>query len=209
MNQHDDSIDAIAEEDIAPVKRGSWIRRHWISLVSIIAILAFSAAIYFMGGLSDDLWAYGYLGVFLIAILGSVVILIPIPSLPVVFLMGMILYPPLVGLMVGLGEPIGEIPTYMAGRGGRMSTDRMHRMKKRRFLGKPIKWMERRGSLVLFIFALLPNPAFDLAGAAAGTLRYPFWKFLLILFLGKTVKGLIIAFAGYWTLHLLLDFLIE
>ena len=206
MNQHEDSIEALAREDTIQLQKHSWIRRHWIRLISILIIVVFSAAIFVTGGLSDDLWALGYLGVFLVSILGSVVILVPIPSLPVVFLMGMLLNPFLVGLMVGLGEPIGEIPTYMAGRSGRVSTGEN---KKRRFYTKPIDWMKRRGALVIFIFALLPNPAFDVAGAAAGAVRYPFWKFLLMLFLGKTVKGWIIAFAGYGTLYLLLKFLID
>jgi len=202
MSENDEGMYLTGEEVTAQAKKGRWIGRHWVSLVAIIAILAFSAGIYFMGGLSGDLWGYGYLGVFLISILGSVVIFVPIPSLPVVFLMGMILNPLLVGLMVGLGEPIGEIPPYMAGYSGRMS------MEKRRFYVKLKEWMRRRGSLVLFFSAWTPNPAFDLAGAAAGALHYPFWKYLLMLFLGKTVKGWIIAFAGYWTLRLLLHFLI-
>ena len=205
MNEHDDSISVIAEEDIAQLQKRSWIRRHWISLASIIIIIAFSAAIYFTGGLSGDLWAYGYLGVFLVSILGSVVILVPIPSMPVVFLMGMILNPWLVALMVGLGEPIGEIPTYLAGRGGRAS---MEKWEKKRFFSWPTRFIRNRPSLFLFFFALLPNPAFDLAGATSGAMRYPFWKFLIFLFLGKTGKGLIIAFAGYWTLHLLLKLFI-
>jgi membrane protein YqaA with SNARE-associated domain len=206
MHRHDDSIETLAREDTIQLQKHSWIRRNWIRVLSILAIAAFSAAIYFTGGLSDDLWALGYLGVFLVSILGSVVILIPIPSLPVVFLMGMLLNPFLVGLMVGLGEPIGEIPTYMAGRSGQSSTGTN---KKRRFFARPIDWMKRRGALVIFTFALLPNPAFDIAGAAAGAVRYPFWKFLLMLCLGKTVKGWIIAFAGYGTLYLLLKFLID
>jgi len=90
----------------------------------------------------------------------------------------------------------------MAGYSGRTS------MENRRFYVKLKDWMKRRGSLVLFLFACVPNPTFDLAGAAAGALRYPFWKYLLMLFLGKTVKGLFIAFAGYWTMRLLLQFLI-
>jgi membrane protein YqaA with SNARE-associated domain len=205
MNQHDDSLGVLAEEDIAQLQKRSWIRRHWISLVSIIIIIAFSAVIYFTGALSGDLWAYGYLGVFLVSILGSVVILVPIPSMPVVFLMGMILNPWLVALMVGLGEPIGEIPTYLAGRGGRTS---MEKWEKKRFLRWPTRFIRNRPSLFLFFFALLPNPAFDLAGATTGAMHYPFWKFLISLFFGKTGKGLLIAFAGYWTLHLLLKLFI-
>ena len=109
MNQHEDSIEALAREDTIQLQKHSWIRRHWIRLLSILIIVVFSAAIFITGGLSDDLWALGYLGVFLVSILGSVVILVPIPSLPVVFLMGMLLNPFLVGLMVGLGEPLSLI----------------------------------------------------------------------------------------------------
>ena len=108
MDQHEDSIEALAREDTIQLQKHSWIRRHWIRLISILIIVVFSAAIFVTGGLSDDLWALGYLGVFLVSILGSVVILVPIPSLPVVFLMGMLLNPFLVGLMVGLGERIPE-----------------------------------------------------------------------------------------------------
>jgi membrane protein DedA with SNARE-associated domain len=35
-----------------------------------------------------------------------------------------------------------------------------------------------------------------LAGIAAGALHYPVWRFLLVCFLGKTVKGLALALAG-------------
>ena len=195
-------VNLTVEESAAPVKNHSWIRRHWVSVITISAILILSATIYFTGGLSGDFAAYGYLGVFLISILGSAVILVPVPSMPVVFIMGAILNPWLVGLMAGLGEPIGEIACYMAGYSGRVS------MENRRFYAKLKDWMMRRGSLVLFLFACIPNPTFDLAGAAAGALRYPFWKYLLMLFLGKTVKGLLIAFAGYWTLRLIVQLLV-
>jgi membrane protein YqaA with SNARE-associated domain len=195
-------VNLTVEEGAAPAKNHSWIRRHWVSVITISAVLVLSATIYFSGGLSGDFAAYGYLGVFLISILGSAVILVPVPSMPVVFIMGAILNPWLVGLMAGLGEPIGEIACYMAGYSGRVS------MENRRFYAKLKDWMMRRGSLVLFLFACIPNPTFDLAGAAAGALRYPFWKYLLVLFLGKTAKGLFIAFAGYWTLRLIVQLLV-
>jgi len=46
-----------------------------------------------------------------------------------------------------------------------------------------------------------------LAGAAAGALRYPIWKFLLVCFLGKTPKSILVAFAGAWALEGVLQFL--
>jgi len=167
-----------------------------------VAILVFSIAIYFAAALLSDVEAYGYLGVFLICVIASAVLIVPIPAIAVVFGMGAILNPWLVGLMVGLAEPIGELTAYMAGYSGRVA------MENRRIYARLMDWMRRRGSLVLFLFSAIPNPFYDFAGAAAGILRYPLWKYLMILFLGKTAKGLMVAFAGYWTLRLLLRFLI-
>lgn len=202
MNEHDDAINLTGEEAPAQVKQRRWVRRHWISLTAISAVVVLSVAIYFTGGLLGDVEAYGYLGVFLICILAAAVIIVPVPGLPVIFVMGAVLNPWLVGLMAGLGEPIGEIPAYMAGYSGRAS------LEKSRLYGRLNPWMERRGTLVLFIVSSIPNFVFDLVAAAAGALRYPFWKFLLVVFIGKTVKGMIIAFAGYWTLRLVMQYLI-
>jgi len=202
MDEHEDAIDIIAEEELAPIVQRRWIRRHWVSLTTIIAVAVLSIAIYFSRGLTGDVEAYGYLGVFIIAILGAAVIIVPVPHLPFIFIMGAILNPWLVGLMAGLGEPIGEIPAYMAGFSGRSS------MQSRKVYIKLREWMRRRGTIVLFLFSAIPNFFFDIVGAVAGAMHYPFWKYMLVVFAGKTVKGLLVAFAGYWTLRLLLNFLI-
>ena len=195
-------LNPATEEGARQAKRFAWTRKHYVSLSIVAAILLFSVAIYFAASLLSDIEAYGYLGVFLICVIASAVIIVPIPAIAVVFGMGAILNPWLVGLMVGLAEPIGELTAYMAGYSGRVA------MENRKSYRRLMNWMRRRGSLVLFLFAAIPNPFYDLAGAAAGVLRYPLWKYLTVLFFAKTAKGLLVAFAGYWTLRLLLRFLI-
>ncbi len=190
------------EEGTTQAKRFAWTRQHYVSLSIIATILVFSVAIYFSAALLSDIEAYGYLGVFLICVIASAVLIVPIPAIAVVFGMGAILNPWLVGLMVGLAEPIGELTAYMAGYSGRAA------MENRKFYARFMNWMRRRGSVVLFLFAAIPNPFYDLAGAAAGALRYPLWKYLMVLFFAKTTKGLLVALAGYWTLRLLLESLI-
>jgi len=39
---------------------------------------------------------------------------------------------------------------------------------------------------------------FDLAGIAAGVLRFPFWKFFLLCWLGRTLLYIGAALAGAW-----------
>jgi len=56
--------------------------------------------------------------------------------------------------------------------------------------------MERRGFLTLFVLSAIPNPVFDLAGIAAGMVGFPVAKFLLACWLGKTLKGVVVAYLG-------------
>jgi len=191
------------DETLKPLIKSHWLRRHWISLTSVLAVTILSIAIYFTGALGGDFEAYGYLGVFIISVLGASVLIVPVPHLPVIFLMGSVLNPWLVGIMAGLGEPIGEIPAYTAGFSGRATIQNSRRFARLNDL------MQRRGTLVIFLFAAIPNFFFDLVGAAAGALRYPFWKYMAVVFAGKMLKGWLVAFAGYWLLGLLWEHIID
>ena len=133
---------------------------------------------------------YGYPGVFFISLLGNATVILPAPSLAVVFGMGGVLNPLLVGLVAGVGEALGELTGYLAGYGGRaviedwQMYDRLER------------WMQRNGSATIFVLSAIPNPIFDLAGFAAGALRFPLAQFLLSCWVGKTIKTVFFAFVG-------------
>ncbi len=47
------------------------------------------------------------------------------------------------------------------------------------------------GGLTVFVLSLIPNPFFDLAGIAAGVLRYPVSRFLFFCWLGNTIKTVV------------------
>ena len=51
-------------------------------------------------------------------------------------------------------------------------------------------------ALTILVLSAIPNPFFDLAGAAAGALKMPLPKFLLWCWIGETIKMLIFAYAG-------------
>jgi membrane protein YqaA with SNARE-associated domain len=128
--------------------------------------------------------------VFLISLVGNATIVLPAPSLALVFAMGSVLNPLLVGLVAGVGEALGELTGYAAGFAGRAVIEDYQTY------GRMVDWMERRGGITVFVLSAIPNPFFDLAGIAAGTLRYPVWKFLLFCWLGKTLKTTLVALAG-------------
>ena len=171
-----------------------------LGILGIIVTLLLIVAIIYYKDQVDKLGAYGYIGAFIISIFGGATVLIPVPSLPTIFALGGILNPLLVGVCGGLGEPIGELTGYMAGRGGRIA-----------FAGKyqsiylrVESWMRRRGTLTIFLFAAVLNPFFDLVGFAAGAMHYPLSRFLFVCALGKIVKCSYVALAGAWGFRLFL-----
>ncbi len=60
------------------------------------------------------------------------------------------------------------------------------------------RWMRQRGAIVILILSFFPNPFFDLAGAAAGVLKYPLWRFLVFCFVGKTLRYILVAAFGWF-----------
>ena len=133
---------------------------------------------------------YGYPGVFLISLLGNATVVFPAPSLAVVFGMGGVLNPLLVGLVAGVGESLGELTGYLAGYGGQAVIEDWQ------MYDRLEGWMQRNGSATIFVLSAIPNPIFDLAGIAAGALRFPLARFLLSCWVGKTIKTVAFAFIG-------------
>jgi membrane protein YqaA with SNARE-associated domain len=138
--------------------------------------------------------SYGYLGIFLINLIGSSTIVFPLPAAAFVFGFGVMLNPLLVGIASGLGAAIGELTGYALGVGSRGF------MKKN--WKKQIDHVEKLfakygGFIVLFFFAATPLPD-DIAGLVAGVFKYPVKKYFLAVFLGKTLMSVVLAYAGFY-----------
>ncbi len=134
----------------------------------------------------------GYLGVFLMAWIGSSTVLLPIPHLAFTFTMGALLNPWLLGLAGGVGDALGEITGYVAGYAIEDEVENLKLYKRLR------GWMERNGDLTIFVLSLFPVPFFDLAAMAGGIVGYPLWRFMLSTWAGKTIKAAVAAWAGYY-----------
>jgi uncharacterized membrane protein YdjX (TVP38/TMEM64 family) len=157
---------------------------------ALVLSVAITVVVFRLGDRLEDLQGLGYLGVFVIAVLGNATVILPVPGIAVVFAGGGVLNPLLVGLIAGVGEPLGELTGYLAGYGGSAVAENRELYERIR------RWMERRGFMTLLVLSAIPNPLFDLAGMAAGMLRYPVFKFLLACWIGKTFKALVIAYLG-------------
>jgi membrane protein YqaA with SNARE-associated domain len=200
ISDDDKDTEAGGDQQAKAAKRPFLSRELYLRISVLILILGITVCIFVFRGRVANLAGYGYLGAFLISLLSSATIILPVPGIAVIFALGATYNPYLVGLAAGAGSALGELSGYMAGYSGQGV------FKKSKTYLRMEHWMRRRGSVVIFVLAFVPNPIFDLAGAAAGILKYPVWKFLLFCFLGKTPRSILVAFAGAWALDWVLEF---
>ena len=163
-------------------------RLRILAIIAVLAVIALAVVLQVRGHF-PTVSAVGYPAVFLLSLFGSASIIVPIPGFASVCTGGVLLTPVIVAVVAAVGEATGELTGYMAGFGGRGV------LEKRRLYWRLEKWMRRRGGIILFILSVIPNPVFDIAGIAAGALRYPLWRFWPIVATGKFLKSLGVAYA--------------
>jgi hypothetical protein len=194
--------------------------RKWqyhVGIWSVILTVALAVVIVIYWEDIRSMAQYGYLGAFVISLLGGATVRAPVPMTPVVFALGAVLKPAFapylgpvfVGLAAGAGETIGGITIYMTGFGGGTAISALGQNHFRwAWLRKAsdwiMGWVKKRGSLTIFILSAVINPLFYPAALAAGAMRFGLRRYILICWGGKTIKGITMAAIGYWGLGSLL-----
>jgi membrane protein DedA with SNARE-associated domain len=130
----------------------------------------------------------GLVVLFGLAALSSATLILPAPGLALTAIAGAAASEPiLVGVVAGLGQAVGELTGYAAGRSGsallpdNVATARLTR------------WIATRGPLIVFVLAVIPNPVFDVAGIAAGIVRMPVAVYFVAAAAGKVIKNVVVA----------------
>ena len=194
--------------DLEWLKRAAKRWEYYVGIGGLLLTATVVVLVFFFWEEIRGLEHYGYLGAFVISVFGGATIIAPIPMTPVVFALGTVMKPDfapymgpiLVGIAAGLGETLGGLSIYMTGYGGGTALHDMKEGKIKSAYTRMMGWVERRGSLTLFILSAVVNPFFYPAALAAGALRFGIWRFVFISLLGKTIKGITVASAGYWGL---------
>jgi membrane protein DedA with SNARE-associated domain len=186
------------EKEVVAGTRGFLWRLEYTLLIGVALLLtAFAFGFFYFSQDISNLKSYGYVGLFLINMIGAASILLPSPAAASVFGGGALLEDFLgvpaflwVGVIAGLGESVGEFSGYAAGYGGRIMVEnrpeyqRIHR------------WMDRHGTTTMFLMSTFPNPLFDIAGLAAGAVQMPLKNFFFAVLAGKVIKDTWMAAAG-------------
>jgi membrane protein YqaA with SNARE-associated domain len=185
--------------------RGGWVRNRLLPVLGLLLIIGIVIGVFcFYRSYPERIEAlqgYHYLGVFLISLTLNATIVLPAGNFLVLATMGAVLpSATLVGLAGGLGAAVGELTGYAAGYSGQAIISRQ------RVYTRLKGWVERWGMLTIFILSIVPL-VFDLAGIAAGVIRFPLWKFFLACWLGRTILYLVIAWGGAMGWEALLNLL--
>lgn len=172
------------------------VSRRWFQILGFVLILGVSFGLFSLARAYLDLGSllrYGYLGIFLVNLVTTATILFPLPGEAVNVAAASTLNPLWIGVIASVGAAIGELTCYAAGYWGRKLTVGEYSEK---YKGAKV-WLDRYGSLAVFLFALLPILIFDLLGLVAGSFRFSLWKFILACWAGRIIRCLIEAYLGW------------
>lgn len=194
--------DSVEAENPSRKKSLGWA--YFLGILGMVVTVLMAVAVVYYNEQLNELQHWGYLGAFIISILGGATIIIPVPMLAVVFALGSAMSEPwqvaVLGISAALGELIGALTIYMTGHGaGRVIIENRHGRIQRAY-EKLLGLMERKGPIVLFIVASVVNPFFYPAALAAGALRFGIWKYSAIVLAGKIIKCMTVVYAGYFGL---------
>ncbi len=148
----------------------------------------------------DWLVSFGYPGIFFLSLVNGVA---PVagPSQIATFFAASQLNPFAVGVAAGVGGAIGELAGYGFGyflRGSQSDESQIGRITNWRFFR-----VSREHSFIpLLVLASIPNPLFDPVSAIAGSLRIGIARYFFPVLLGKIIRHLAIAYAGYYSINM-------
>src|SRR5215213_11631990 len=182
-------------DQVAPPKPKQAIQwRKWAAPIALgVLVTAANIGIYWLKIDYRIFGAYAYLGVFIVTLIANATTIVPVPYITIVAcIAGQSDSLVLVALAGALGSALGESVAFFIGRSGRAIAEET------RFYGWVKRQMQHpwRAFTVLFGLAAPINPAFDIAGLAAGALGVPFWLFFTAVFLARLIRFWLIAWVG-------------
>ena len=198
MTSESKAVDA--QSDTSTASGQSRIARYLLLAGAFLPVVAMTVAVFVFRNDLEDLHTLGYVGIFVANVVGSGSFILPVPGIATVIIGATIWSPLLVALAGGTGSTIGELAAYLAGVGSYGAVRRIAGRSRWyvTWYSRLRGWIEARGMITIFIFAATPNPFFDIAGFAAGSMRYPISRFTAACWLGKMVKYGVVSYAAFW-----------
>jgi uncharacterized membrane protein YdjX (TVP38/TMEM64 family) len=177
----------------------SGVLTNILRILALLAVVAITVSIYSIRDRVEEFAAYGYPGIFLVALMANATIFLPAPGVAVVFAMGNVFNPLGVALAAGTGGALGELSGYLAGFSGQAMIENTH------IYDRIHPWVVKYGIWAIIVLSAIPNPFFDIAGVTAGIAKMSLRRFLLACWIGQLIKMALFAYAGFYSLDWLMD----
>jgi len=165
-----------------------------LRILSLLAVIGITVYIYSIRDRVEEYAAFGYPGIFVIALLTNATVLLPAPGVAVVYAMGAIFNPLGVAISAGTGGAVGELTGYLAGFSGQAVVENNNLFERIQ------PWVQKYGPWAILALAAIPNPFFDTAGIIAGISKMPVRQFLLACWVGQLIKMGLFAYAGLYSI---------
>lgn len=159
--------------------------RKILEIIIVIFIVGLSITIFLLKDKIQNVSNISYLGLFLLCFLANATVLLPAPSLMIAASCALIMNPLLVAIVAALGSTLGELVGYAFGT---VAKDLSPKLQK--FLDKFTSKIHNQ-TLLVFVFAVLPLPLFDIVGIYSGGTKMSLFKFFIVCFAGKFIKMLV------------------
>jgi membrane protein DedA with SNARE-associated domain len=179
-------------------------REAIIGGISIAVTVAVSLFLIYHRSYIEQIAQWGYVGLFVISVISNGTFMVfPGFAIVLTFTLGGVLNPAIVGAVAGIGEAIGAIGAYYTGYAGRGLVRDSNSALYRRFSNL----VNRHGSKAIFFVSSVLFPLFYVFAVLLGMLRFGFLSFFVATWAGRTVKGMALAYLGYFGLGSILRWL--
>lgn len=159
--------------------------RKTLEIFFIAFIITLSVAIFLLRNHIKQVGDIGYWGLFLLCFLANSTVFLPAPSLMIAASCALIMNPFWVALFAALGSTMGEFIGYAFGT---ITNDLSPKFQ--RILEK-LTCKIHNEIVLVFLFAALPLPFFDIVGIYSGGTKMNLIRFFVACFSGKFLKLLI------------------
>jgi membrane protein DedA with SNARE-associated domain len=171
--------------------------------LSLAVTIALCVAIIQYRSYLDQIAHYGYIGCFIINLVASATVVAPGLNILITFTFGGVLNPAIIAAVSGLGEAIGVVSAYLIGYSGK----RLFQGNNSSLYTRFTNMLHRHGSKFVFAMASIINPIYYPFAIFLGMLRFGLIRFFLLTWAGRTIKDMALAYAGYFGLRFILQWL--
>ena len=164
----------------------------------IIFIFVVSFVLSFGSFLTTDFFAQakglGYLGLFIINFFASATFFVSGPAFLTVIAGGEIYNPLLVALVASFGAALGDLISFLLGFSARSLA--LKKIEKKFWFSTFEMLIKKYSTVVILIFAFIPNPFFDAVGLIAGIFKIEIKRFFALVLIGRFLRFLVLALIG-------------